>query len=99
MSPAFRLLRALAVITVGLVTLTRCELVVDLDRGEVDGGAPYECTICTNVDSGDDGSAEEDGGSAADSRAEAKASTADASAIAPETEADGGGDAVDSSGQ
>jgi hypothetical protein len=59
-----RLLRALGpamVTSVALVTLPRCELLVNLDRGEVDGGVPDGCPICTNLMDGGDRAETPDG--------------------------------------
>jgi hypothetical protein len=61
-----RPLRALATVPalgVVLLGLTRCELLVDLDRSEVDGRVADGCPICTDLteggeDSGEEGSVE-----------------------------------------
>jgi hypothetical protein len=65
-----RLLRGLGsamVVGVALVALPRCELLVNLDRGQVDGAVPDGCPICTNLtdggasDGSNDGAPPEDG--------------------------------------
>jgi hypothetical protein len=52
----------------GLLALTHCEVLVNLDRGEVDAGPPDGCPICTNVSEGGKDAAEDgellDGGDA-----------------------------------
>jgi hypothetical protein len=44
---------------VALVALPRCELLVNLDRGEVDGALPDGCPICTDLTEGGEGAGED----------------------------------------
>jgi len=46
---SFRPLCTGTALSVLALALTRCELLVDLDRGEVDGAAPEGCPICSNL--------------------------------------------------
>jgi len=63
----FRGLGSAMVVGAALVALPRCELLVNLDRGEVDGAVPDGCPICTNLtdggvsDSSKEGAPPEDG--------------------------------------
>jgi hypothetical protein len=63
----FRSLGSAMVVGAALVALPRCELLVNLDRGEVDATLPDGCPICTNVtdggasDGSKDGALPEDG--------------------------------------
>jgi hypothetical protein len=80
---SLRPLHVLATVTamgLALVTLTRCEVLVNLDRGEVDGSDEQGCPICTEAgeDSGEDATSS-DGG--------------DAGPAAEAGSTDGGGDA------
>jgi hypothetical protein len=88
-----RFLRGLGpamVMGVALVALPHCELLVNLDRGEVDGGVPDGCPICTNLTDGGapdgtkDSTAMEDGstdagGDATPSDGDAEGATTDSS--------------------
>jgi hypothetical protein len=85
-----RLLRTLGstlALGVVLITSTRCELLVNLDRSEVDGGAPDGCAICTDVPDGGG-----DGGDAASDAPVHDGGSTDADAGASPT--DGGGEAA-----
>jgi hypothetical protein len=46
---------------VALVTLTRCDLMVNLDRGDVDRAVEGGCAICTNITEGGEDSGEDAG--------------------------------------
>lgn len=64
MSFSLHPLRTLAALSLLVVALAHCELLVDLDRGEVDGAVPEGCPICTNLTEGGDlteGGSPEDG--------------------------------------
>ncbi len=55
-------LGALVLLALALVTLPRCELLVDVDRSEVDAGLPDGCSICTApTEGGEDAEAAEGG--------------------------------------
>jgi hypothetical protein len=85
-----RLLRALGstlALGVVLVTSTRCELLVDLDRSAVDGGEPDGCAICAEPPDGG-----EDGGDASGDAAVHEGGSTDADAGAGPS--DGGGEAA-----
>jgi hypothetical protein len=87
-----RLLRSLGsamVMGVALVALPRCELFVNLDRGEVDGAVPDGCSICTNLTDGGEDALTPDGG----------ATDGSTDGPAPEDgSTDAGGDATPSDG-
>ena len=90
-----------AVIAVGisLLALTHCELLVNLDRGEVDGAVPDGCLICTNLseggeDASQDGGLHEGGDATAHDAGVDGASTADGGDASP-TEGGGEGAATD----
>jgi len=90
---AFRPLCTGTALSLLALVLTHCELLVDLDRGDFDAGAPEGCPICTNLTEAGD---EEEVGNGVD------ASIGDAVPDAVSTETtDGGPDVAltDASGE
>ncbi|HTQ42927.1 MAG TPA: hypothetical protein VMI75_09260 [Polyangiaceae bacterium] len=78
----------------GLLALTHCELLVNLDRGEVDGAVPDGCAICSNApdggeDAGQDGALHDGGDASAHDASADGASTGDGGDASP---TDGGSD-------
>jgi hypothetical protein len=87
-------LATVAVMGVALGTLTRCEILVNLDRGEVDGAVEDGCPICTNVEGGEDSG--EDGGEDAGSVDGGDAGSTDGSGDANPGDGGGEGSTTDS---
>jgi hypothetical protein len=83
-----RLLRAAVALGAIGITLTGCEVLVNLDRGEVHEALPDGCAICTDIDSSADAPDNETLDAGGDASTEAQAAVADT-----------GGSAVDGSSQ
>jgi len=93
---------AVIVAGVGLLALTHCELLVDLDRGEVDGAVPDGCPICTNPseggeEAGQDGALHDGGDASVHDAGVDGASTAEGGDASP-TEGGNDGAATDAPG-
>lgn len=110
MSPSLRRLYAGTVLSLLALASTQCELLVDLDRGQVDGAIPEGCPICTNLaEAGDDEDAGESTGEASAESADATTeggnadgmsdATTDSAPDGSPTDAGGQDSSTDSSGE
>ncbi len=74
---SFHTLGAAMTLGLALSTLTHCELLVKLDRGDVDAGTSENCPICTDLaDGGDDAGQDAESAPSGDATVEAAVSDA-----------------------